>query len=174
MAIEPIIQENGFPQESLLVEIRSISGYSGSPVFLYISPQTSYKHLSDNMRKMLFKQFPMIREKRQAMYTGWGPMLLGVGYCYIRSEMPVKSATTRRPVFDHYVDSNTGMMGVIPFWKLKEIMYSEKLKPVIAAAEAELHKRMRESAVVLTSASDSASISSGPTASEASAENPNH
>ncbi len=35
MANEPILHERGHLQESYLVEVRSISGYSGSPVFVY-------------------------------------------------------------------------------------------------------------------------------------------
>ena len=36
MPYEPIIQQTGFPQESFLVEARSIGGCSGSPVFTFI------------------------------------------------------------------------------------------------------------------------------------------
>lgn len=157
MPWEPIIVD-GYPQESFLVECRSISGYSGSPVFVWMAPP-NLPGLTPDGRKFLlegkFKMFGVSPQRAKMMGThGFpviGPMLLGVNYCYIRSKEPVRTGTGRE-MHDWFVNANTGMMGVIPSWRLSDIIEGVEMKALRKQAAAELEKRASESPVELTSA----------------------
>jgi len=75
---------------SFLVEARSISGYSGSPVFL-----------TDVFR------------------------LLGIQWGYIQDWEPIRDSVGRDTGLK--VHLNTGMMGVVPAWKLGDLLRSDIL-----------------------------------------------
>jgi hypothetical protein len=84
---EPIVQDDGFKQESFLVEARSIPGYSGSPVFIQI-PATPQKiklpphwpeHLKNDIHTKLYGQAG--GERRASLPVPVGPWLLGIDYC---------------------------------------------------------------------------------------------
>ena len=96
MPTEKIRLDDGSEQESFLVEARSIAGHSGSPVFVYIPiPGSPFQH---------------------------GPWLLGVDHCHLFATETVYSRSTGRPVNDDWlVRGNTGMMGVVPAWRLAEM-----------------------------------------------------
>jgi hypothetical protein len=125
MPWEPIQQDTGFMQESFLVEARSIGGYSGSPVFLH----------SANFR---FGARQIISGPTR------GPWLLGVNWGHINDWGPVCDASGRpvnpgRPR-DMQVRTNTGMMAVVPAWKLAELLDGEEL----ARERAATAKKLRE------------------------------
>jgi hypothetical protein len=103
MPMEKIRFDDGSEQESFLVEARSIAGHSGSPVFVWIPP------FSGNAAGRI-----------QGSWIS-GPWLLGVDHCHLLNEEPVYSRTMRKPVHDWYVRGNTGMMGVVPAWRLAEM-----------------------------------------------------
>ncbi|MDE3075756.1 MAG: hypothetical protein KGJ86_10040, partial [Chloroflexota bacterium] len=106
MPDEPLRHQYGFDQESFLVEARSIGGYSGSPVFVYAPPFAA-------------------RPKSDGISSGMlGPWLLGVDWCHLPYTAKVRDPNNDgKPVpEDWYVEANTGMMGVIPAWKLEELM----------------------------------------------------
>jgi hypothetical protein len=127
MPWEPI-RIDGHDQESFLVEARSISGYSGAPVFVYLPPRTDInpelvKSINEgNMR------IPGVNTKRLPVVT-LGPWLLGINYAYIRKDEPVFSRATQRPVeHDWFVRSNTGMMAVVPAWRIFDIIDGPQVK----------------------------------------------
>ena len=108
-------------QESFAVEMRSMGGYSGSPVYVYPS--------SWNMNK------------RTSTLGGQHLFLLGIDWGHIvdHSELREKivptetqAAATERKVF--YIAANTGMNGVVPAWRLAEMI---KKNPWTQAIEAE-------------------------------------
>jgi len=112
MPWEPIRQDTGFMQESFLVEARSIGGYSGSPVFLHRA------NFFSNARQII-------------KGTTFGPWLLGVNWGHINDWAPVCDALGR-PINpskprDMHVRTNTGMMAVVPAWKLAELLDREEL-----------------------------------------------
>lgn len=105
---EPIRQERGksyFDQESFLVDAKSIGGYSGSPVFVEIDGNRS----TDGNR----------RENRI-----W---LLGIDWGHIKDWHPVYDEAGR-PLTTLKIKHNTGMMGVVPSWKLREMLMSPSFK----------------------------------------------
>ena len=142
MPIEPVKQDTGFEQESFLVEARSIAGYSGSPVFIYI-PSGSYREgVKDwNMPKEPEK---WERGKKYGWMTSHGPWLLGVDWGHLNDWEPVRDARGR-PVnpanpMGMQVRLNTGMMAVVPAWKLAEVLESEPFSVERKSMMDELHK----------------------------------
>jgi hypothetical protein len=111
MPWEPIRHERGTKQESFVVELRSIGGYSGSPVFVEI-PSFSR------------------RPKQGQIIKAMGPWLLGVDWGHIYIEEPVRDHDNfGDPVKDKkwFVRANSGMAGAVPAWKLNELLDIKEL-----------------------------------------------
>ncbi len=107
---EPIFQpERGHHQESFLVEARSLSGFSGSPVMLYIPP------FSHRFRGGKFEPGDGLDTSTTTGLLGvdWGNMHLG------------DEALT-----------NSGIMAVVPVWKLTELLDDEEVAAIRDAAAA--------------------------------------
>ncbi len=136
MPWEPIVIE-GHPQESFLVEALSISSYSGSPVYVYF-PQQVDSTINPEIKKMVTDgklKLPGVSSKRVNIPMQIGPWLLGVDFCHIRCDEPLWSKITKKPISDDsFIKSNTGMMGVVPAWKLHEILEDPAMKPVLDEA----------------------------------------
>jgi hypothetical protein len=111
MPWEPIRQDHGFDQESFLVEARSIAGYSGSPVFVWIPPLTEREGVKDWIPHKIFMKH--------------GPWLLGVDWGHINDWEPLRDEIGR-PINPNpkaaQIRLNTGMMAVVPAWKLAEML----------------------------------------------------
>lgn len=141
MPVEPIKFDEGVEQESFPIEARSIAGYSGAPVFLHFLPQPG-------MPSALFEKvkgsLPDYVAKRQ--FTQYGipfePYLLGVNHCHIFSNEPVINIHTGKPHPDWHVRSNTGMMGVVPAWKLSDLLNGPEMMPIIAAMKQSLQRAL--------------------------------
>ena len=104
---EPVYQkERNFNQESFLVEARSLSGFSGSPVMIYIPPFTNrfsegaFKADAGGLKDDTFTAL---------LGIDWGTLRLG-----------------------DEVLSHSGIMGVVPVWKLQELI---NFGPVVAARD---------------------------------------
>jgi hypothetical protein len=136
MPREPVMQKSGFEQESFLVEARSSGGYSGSPVFAFI-PAAGERHgVEDWVPRKIFQSH--------------GPWLLGIDWGHINDWEPIRNAVGEpinpgRPN-DMQIRMNTGLMAVVPSWKLAELLdhgpvvsqrriFTEQVRDHIAAAE---------------------------------------
>lgn len=109
MPHEPIEQNRVFgkyQQESFLVEARSISGFSGSPVFLILHARDSRQESGFRLHTDVFR-------------------LLGIQWGYIQDWEPVRDLDGRPIDTGLQVRLNTGMMGVVPAWKLGDLMRSD-------------------------------------------------
>lgn len=118
MPIEPIEQDRvfgKFQQESFLVEARSISGYSGSPVFLILHSAQSRQDGS-RLHTDVFR-------------------LLGIQWGYIQDSQPVRDAAGRPVDTGLNVTMNTGMMGVVPAWKLSDLLRKDEIMAAKRQAE---------------------------------------
>jgi hypothetical protein len=97
-------------QESFLVEMHSISGYSGSPVIVRPFPESilrvDYYGSPTNTHMMM-------PTRDDPIQTG-GPWLLGVDWGYINNH--------------EQRDNNTGISGVVPAWHLLKLLNSDKLR----------------------------------------------
>jgi hypothetical protein len=101
-------EETGQEQEAFLVECRSIPGYSGSPVFLFRGD-------------MVFT-----RNKFVSTLPDW-PWFLGVDFCHLPHTEVIRHADGKPFGKGLHVLSNTGMAGVIPAWRLLQLLNVKKL-----------------------------------------------
>jgi len=156
MPWEPIVID-GVAQESFLIEARSISGYSGSPVFGYVMPPLDLG-LNPEIKKMIREgqlQMVNVNPKRADLPIPLGPWLLGINYCYIRWDEPIWSRITQKPVSEEwFVKSNTGMMGVIPSWRLLDILTGPEMKPLLDNAKKAVEEVTEVDAVIKLDVTD--------------------
>jgi hypothetical protein len=119
MPHEKVKHARGTLQESFLVETRSLGGYSGSPVFVHI-PSGSIR--------------PKDRRAGNITLMGdLGPWLLGIDFGHLPIYEPVFLGDRETPAADGLVArSNSGQMGVVPAWKLLELLND----PLFADARA--------------------------------------
>jgi len=137
MPWEPIKHPDGHLQESFLVEVRSIGGYSGSPVFVHILP---------------FSKRP--GQKGWSMERG--PWLLGIdwGHLPLRKKVEEWMLDDWKPISDGWtVEVISGMTGVVPVWRLEELLNIKELASSRKVADERLAEELKDAAV-LDSASD--------------------
>jgi hypothetical protein len=117
MNSEPLVDTNNKPQDSFLVEMRSIPGYSGSPVFVHINPILPRPPDYTNMELHLWN------------HAEHGPWLLGIDWSHVRDFRPVllkDQKTIKEP--SEWIEINAGMAGVIPAWRIKELLDREEFQ----------------------------------------------
>ncbi len=117
---DPIFDSNRRPQDSILVEVRSIPGYSGSPVFVALEQS---------------KRTEEYEWERESKF-----LLLGIDWCHIPNYDQVQERGadgTWHAVPNLRARSNTGMMGVVPAWKLKELLDSPEFMNARSAKDRE-------------------------------------
>jgi len=135
MPKEKIRQTNGFLQESFAVEMRSMAGYSGSPVFI-------------------FKDGPTVGEPRilRWLTPGQKPKLwlLGIDWGHIVDDWPVRSKIVDKTQVQalspteaevQYVRANTGMNGVVPAWKLADLLNHKTIIEYCDTMDQNLRKK---------------------------------
>jgi hypothetical protein len=162
-----VIYQDGrsFDQESFLVDMRSHAGFSGSPVFVYYE-EPGWRHLPPAPAKPpedlevdekpgAWAAYSEALEKRTAGRNVHGVMgkvwLLGIDWGHL-------------PVWDSvYDDSNqrigrmrvsTGMAGVVPAWKLTDLLNIEEIRLARGRAEQRLAEKDEGAAVLDASEPD--------------------
>jgi hypothetical protein len=137
---EPIVSDTGVAQESFLIECRSIPGYSGSPVFAWIDPAKPRPPLWLTPVHQNFKK------------DRHGPWLLGVDWCHLNTLEKVLEADQKTEADPkRWVKSNTGMAGVIPAWRLLNLLNREELMAQRKQSDQEITDRKANSTVSLDS-----------------------
>ncbi|MDQ3426963.1 MAG: hypothetical protein M3477_03960, partial [Gemmatimonadota bacterium] len=146
---EPVMHSRGIKQESFLVETRSLGGYSGSPVFLRI-PHTSVRpsdRRAPQPKTLLEEAFPLHGEG--------GPWLLGLDYGHLPLIERVRSKTDEEPVpSGEFVRSNSGVMGVVPAWRLLDLLNMPEVVQVRDKHEREIAEIKKKAVIVLDVAAD--------------------
>ncbi len=126
----------GIAQESFLVDMRSLSGYSGSPVFTYIAPRWNRPHMKlspgETTRSVWF------------MGIDWG-MFRVKGRVLDKDENPLAQGW--------FVKLNSGISPVIPAWRVLDLLNAEELVVRRKQHDDELAKKAKDSPVELTSES---------------------
>src|SRR5262249_39177458 len=117
MPKQPIPREDGTHQESFLIEARSLSGYSGSPVFFCERHGLGHRHI--------LPEFDL--------------RLLGIDWGHMHLNQPVlmQGGAMQHP--DLVVQANSGMMGVVPAWKIQELLDH----PALVAERNAIEDRIR-------------------------------
>jgi hypothetical protein len=162
LAADPteLIKYRGREQEAHLVECRSISGFSGSPVFIAVERWFSGEK-AIQIWEYREKKHPNNKEEKPPPNTGittkegivfmpWqfnvGPLLLGIDFGHIPHwdrvfQFPLNK---KRRETDYKAESNTGIAGVVPSWKIIDILNAPKLADVRAAEDENLKKKLEE------------------------------
>lgn len=103
----PVEHPDGILQESFLLEMRSLNGYSGSPAFVHIPP---------------FRLLPGAAELNTDSFT-W---FLGVDWGHLHTKEEVLDSKEKRLENRLFVKSNSGMTSIVPAWKLLDLLESEE------------------------------------------------
>jgi hypothetical protein len=149
-------EEFDIDQESFLVETRSLPGYSGSAVFIYspcaMNDMSERRFGKKKEVPMIGGSDPDVEFKIKQHVSSKGPYLLGIDWCHINRNSPVR-ATNGNPIEGGwYVEENTGMAGVVPAWKIAEVLNCEEFMAA-RKLESEAHKtRQARSGVSLDNA----------------------
>lgn len=123
-------------QISFLVEIFSVGGYSGSPVFVRPFPAKKVYAQSTLNTVVYSSGLPTSEDFRSRQGADGGPWLLGVEWGYINSH-------------DQRAN-NTGVSGVVPAWFLRDLLDTPKLKEQRKDEQRRLLERFRLGGATLT------------------------
>ena len=165
MAEERIITKDGLAQEAFLVEVRSLPGYSGSAVFIY-SPcaindmsqrrdgRKKGEHPpGENPSKWTESEgrtTPSVADFGDLTWTTpKGPFLLGIDFCHIHRKSHVLTPDGKIVEDKLYIEENTGMAGVIPAWKIMEVLNLEELVAMREKEDHAITKRKNKSGASL-------------------------
>jgi hypothetical protein len=117
---QPIRQEDGQEQDGFLVECHSIGGFSGSPVFVSLLGARTRKlvpalgHLPVYLLEVDWGHIP----------AKWNPVITQGGQKHT----------------DWGIQENSGLMGVVPAWILKDFLFSEEIVKERKEADALIDK----------------------------------
>lgn len=157
MPNEPVRQPSGVEQESFIVEMRSHSGYSGSPVFLHHPYPMQHpsihidQHMRDSFGPIITTTYPNTKRSTSSK-DAW---LLGVDWGHLREYDPVykkmegDADAEPIPVKDLVIKANLGQSGVVPAWELKDFICSEVFTEMGEEAENDLREKKPGSRFVL-------------------------
>ena len=156
---EPIyVDPHTTPQESFAVELRSMCGYSGSPVFVDFG----------GARRIRGSTLVTTMASDFCLGVHWGNIIepWQVETKIVKKAVPTALAPDEKEI--DLVLANTGMNGVVPAWRLLELLNLPKIKePRDRDEAAQVERRKRET----PSASPNSATGD---ASAATDENPKH
>jgi hypothetical protein len=132
---EGVEHPRGFDQESFIIESHSISGYSGSPVFLYIPPFSWRGQLVAD----------------QSIASNWHIKLIGIDWGHFPDLTRVLGKDRKTPSQEErWVKQNSGLMMVVPSWRIDQLLRDDdRLKQQRQAAYSALRQRQSSATVVL-------------------------
>jgi hypothetical protein len=145
--------DRGISQESFLVEMLSLSGYSGSPALAFrmhmVQPFIGEPKLTVGPP----------RDPSGFKYRSSGlPALLGIDWGHIHEEAPVRQPDGTVVSDKLYVRQNSGIAGVVPAWKIAELLREEELEEMRATRREEIEREREEAPpTTLDSADDEGS-----------------
>lgn len=135
LPFEKVKLEGGHMQEAFLVETRSISGYSGSPVFVY-RPTEEAMFIQPNPYS---SEYIESNSKSITNLVG-SPALLGIDCGHVRQYRKIVDGRNISHPHGWKVEANTGMAIVIPAWRLRDLLDIEDL----VMQREQKNKRMKE------------------------------
>lgn len=142
---EPIPHEKYDKQDSILVEMRSINGYSGSPVFV-VKPIWSPSFVGGPNKSQV--EMVYSREHSDA--------LLGVDWGHLPFQVPALDENGKR-IEGKYQKEVSSMSCVVPAWKILDLLNIDELTWLRAMANKQIEEETRphEGDVVLDSLAES-------------------
>jgi hypothetical protein len=135
MPTEKIQYGAKYSQEAWLIEAKSLNGYSGSPVFCHLDPVYYRPNINpiEGPKPELGKAYDHNGNIIGQGHFDSGPYFLGVDCCMIRVWEKVCDSQGKPQQAGMQVPLNSGMMGVIPSWRLMDMMLAYPDKLVIEA-----------------------------------------
>jgi hypothetical protein len=112
LPFEKVKLDSGHMQEAFLVETRSLSGYSGSPVFVYRPVQETTHIPTRNLMSDIYST--------SITDLVGQPILLGIDCGHARQYKKVENGAGIPHPQGWRTETNTGMAIVIPAWQLKD------------------------------------------------------
>jgi hypothetical protein len=141
----PIKQENGVKADAYCIDLHSRSGYSGSPVFVYRTPQSDL----DPPPIQRTANFGLPIRPDTATFF----MLLGIHFAQFPELWEVtstgkllhESEAKREPLLTNgkYIRGLSGMTCVLPAWTIREVLNMPSLKLMREQNEAETEARFK-------------------------------
>ncbi len=131
MPWEPVTNMRGIKQESFLVEMRSLSGFSGSPVFVHIPPLA-------------------LRPGKESLEVTSYFWLLGVDWGNFSIDEEVREGRgSKDPVKEGWVvRSSSGQALVVPTWRLQELLNREELAMARERKDGEIRREQERGGAV--------------------------
>ena len=124
---EPVRRDDGGDQESFLVECRSLSGFSGSPVFVTTTQAYGPGHLPKEYQPGPRPATVGVRTAHLGVFGTHGPWLLGIDWGHIRLWKSVYKADHETTADGLRVEANTGIACVVPAWQILETLNQQEL-----------------------------------------------
>jgi hypothetical protein len=149
-----LIRCEGYDQEGFLVDCRSLSGFSGSPVF--VNTTQSYDGQDGNRLAEFRRQqmgLPPVGggATQLVMLSGkFGPWFLGIDWGHIPLWRPVYEKD-RETKTENQIEANTGIACVLPAWKILELLNVDELVKERKRLDREITKNL---AIANTSVND--------------------
>jgi hypothetical protein len=153
---EPARGYGGVEQESFFVDCRSLSGFSGSPVFV-TTTQTYHKDDTHVPAKIRHPQGePPAEEEGErkglkiefvATSGTFGPWLLGIDWGHLPLWKPVYERDEVTET-NYRVEQNTGIACVLPAWHIVDLLNEGELVKERKNDKERLDRRKRESAIL--------------------------
>jgi hypothetical protein len=112
--------------EVFLVEMRSLSGFSGSPVIWRLPIDFEF-YLTSQLRKKNEPNPIATRRVKDELSSNKliGPWLIGIQCGSFPFYYPVVHEGTEKQIEDYVAKSHSGVAAVVPAWKLEELINSE-------------------------------------------------
>ena len=149
---EPIKTKYG-DLEGFLVECRSLSGFSGSPVFVMTTQvyreDAAEKVVKHRKRTMGYEEQESDTRNRGVMYEGsMGPWLLGIDWGHFPLWGKVLEKDERIPNMTHETkycaETNTGIACVSPAWKILDTLNVDELVKERSREDKKIAKQLAQ------------------------------
>jgi hypothetical protein len=144
----PMMQSNGVQVEAYCVDLHSRSGFSGSPVFVYRTPESdlSERPVQQNTPNIGLAYRPVMTTSRQMF------LLLGIHFAQFPELWEVTSSGKLRheamsePLLTEgrYIKGLSGMTCVLPAWSIIDVLNMPQLRKMRGETEAKREEHFLE------------------------------
>ena len=153
---EELVTIDGKQCEAFLAECRSLSGFSGSPVFVTADRNAYAPRSVQAPRTVQTLDEATGKWSIQNLARTFGPWLLGIDFAHMPLWRPVYESDKQTRT-GGLVDANTGIACVVPAWKILELLSDEEFVKQREQTDAELRLKKnsaKESSAVLDAETD--------------------
>jgi hypothetical protein len=144
MQPEPLHHDKfGRPEESIAVEARSLSGFSGSPVFVWQAPPLGPPVYKDALRggqaSLIGKWEVVVRSHLESPFA-----FLGLTWGHMNGRRALAGPAADASAGEKALILNSGIMLVVPAWRIRELLETEELAEMRDQAEDDERKSQQQ------------------------------